>query len=211
MRVAAQPVGARAVVARVIAGVLAATTLTTWAGQASAYPDGPAARCEPAGRPFAPAALAIDGVLPTARVKARGQDAQGVPRPPPLTERGKWELAWDRAAGVRPGDAAGVVRLTAHTYPRQHPYGGPAPALGNLLLDRLRPGARIRVTGPDGARRCYRVTRRQRVRANASLSGFYDTAGAPRLAILVCSGHRRGPGDWSHRTIWWAQPAHPAA
>ncbi len=120
---------------------------------------------------------------------------------------GKWQLAWDRASGVRPGAAAGVVRLTAHTYPRDRARDGArAPALGNLLLARLRTGAVLEVDGTGGERLCYRVTRRQQVRATDSLSGYYDTTGTPRLAILVCSGTRRGPGDWSHRTIWWAEP-----
>ena len=70
----------------------------------------------------------------------------------------------------------------------------------------VRSGARLEVSGPGGERLCYRVSRRQQVRARASLSGYYDTIGPPRLAILVCSGKRRGPGDWSHRTIWYATP-----
>lgn len=159
--------------------------------------------CHRTSQPFAPTRLAVDRVLAPTRVLARREDPEGVPLPPPLTERGKWQLAWDRASGVRPGDSAGVVRLTAHTYP----FGSPRPpALGNLLLDRLRPGAVIVVSGADGEQLCYRVTRRRKVRSTSTLAGFYDTAGAPRLAILVCSGTRRGPGDWSHRTVWWAEP-----
>jgi hypothetical protein len=38
------------------------------------------------------------------------------------------------------------------------------------------------------------------------LRGYYSSTGPSRLAILVCSGRRRGPGDWSHRTIWFAKP-----
>ncbi|MFC5731584.1 hypothetical protein ACFPQB_21920 [Nocardioides vastitatis] len=30
--------------------------------------------------------------------------------------------------------------------------------------------------------------------------------GRPRLAILVCSGRRLGPGSWSRRTVWYAEP-----
>ena len=169
------------------------------------------ATCASPGGPFRPTGLAIRHVLPSAEVLGRGRDENGVPKPPPLTERGRWQLAWDRASGVRPGDAVGVVRLTAHTYParqagRHFASRVRPPALGNLLVARLHPGALLRVAGPGDAQLCYRVTRRQRVRASQSLSGYYDTAGAPRLAILVCSGKRRGPGDWTHRTIWWARP-----
>ena len=159
--------------------------------------------CAPVDVPVVPSTLSIDGVLAATEVLSRGQDRAGVPKPPPLTARGRWQLAWDKASGVRPGGSAGVVRLTAHTYPRDRAQ---EPALGNLLLARLHPGARIQLVGTKGERLCYDVTRRQRLRSTASLSGFYDTTGAPRLAILVCSGERRGPGDWTHRTIWWAHP-----
>ena len=43
------------------------------------------------------------------------------------------------------GSCEGVVRLTAHTYPRD---GSAAPALGNLLLARLRTGAPLEVSAP---------------------------------------------------------------
>ena len=124
-----------------------------------------------------------------------------MPLPPPLTSQGKWQLAWDKASRTRPGSEQGVVRLTAHTYPR---FAGAA--LGNRLLSRLRPGALIKVSGPTGSRLCYRVTRRVTVRAERSVAAYYSSTGRPRLAILVCTGTRRGPGDWSHRAIWFAEP-----
>ncbi len=164
---------------------------------------GATTRCHSSDQAFAPVRLAVDHVLPATRVLSRGQDAYGVPEPPPLTRRGRWQLAWDRESGVLVGDSAGVVRMTAHTYPR---VAGRFPALGNLLLARLHPGARLVVSGAGGERLCYRVTRRRTIRSTATSDDFYDTTGAPRLAILVCSGTRRGPGDWSHRTIWWAEP-----
>ena len=190
------------VVLRVVLGVALAASGTAWAVQpAQAHDTRAGVDCTGVERDFRPTALAIGGVVGSTRVLARGQDRNGVPVPPPLTERGRWQLAWDEASGVRPGGSEGVVRLTAHTYPRD---GARLPALGNLLLARLRTGALIEVTGAGGERLCYRVTRRQQVRADGSLSGYYDTTGPPRLAILVCSGRRRGPGDWSHRTIWYA-------
>ena len=201
--------GIRAVLVHgVVLGVaLAASGTAPWVAPAEADATHARTTCSPADRAFAPTALTVDGLLEPTTVLARGQDRYGVPRPPPLTKRGKWQLAWDKASGVRPGDDSGVVRLTAHTYPRDHPRDGArAPALGNLLLARLRTGARIEVKGRGGRQLCYRVTRRHRVRATDSLSGYYDTTGAPRLAILVCSGKRRGPGDWTHRTIWYAEP-----
>jgi hypothetical protein len=193
-----------ALVPGLVLGVaLAASGTGPWvpSARADAAPNG--AACGEVRRAFRPAALSIPGAVGSTRVLARGQDKHGIPRPPPLTRRGRWQLAWDKAAGVRPGDPRGVVRLTAHTYPRG---GSQGPALGNLLLTRLRTGARLVVSGVDGERLCYRVARRVRVPASASLSGFYATTGSPRLAILVCSGKRRGPGDWSHRTVWYAVP-----
>jgi hypothetical protein len=50
------------------------------------------------------------------------------------------------------------------------------------------------------------VVRRDRVRAEKAIPDYYSSTGRSRLAILVCSGKRRGPGDWSHRTIWYAVP-----
>ncbi len=34
---------------------------------------------------------------------------------------------------------------------------------------------------------------------------YYDADGPPRVAIIVCSGTRTGPGEWSHRTIWFGR------
>jgi hypothetical protein len=160
-----------------------------------------AGRCPAVERPFAPRTLAAPGVVGPTRVLARGRDRSGVPLPPPLTDRGKWQFGWDRDSRIRPGSAHGVVRLTAHTYPR---FAGRA--LGNRLLDRLHRGALLVAAGPHGERLCYRVTRVVRVRAEQSYPGYYSDGGRPRLAIIVCSGVRRGPGDWSHRTIWFASP-----
>jgi hypothetical protein len=146
-------------------------------------------------------------VVGPTRVLALGRDAHGVPKPPPLTDRGKWQFGWDRESHIRAGSPRGVVRLTAHTYPRDGSYGL---ALGNRLLTWLRVGATLAVAGPKGKRMCYRVVRRVSVRAEQSVPSYYDSSGRPRLAILVCSGVRRGPGDWSHRTIWFAEPVHRA-
>ncbi|MDP3894614.1 class F sortase [Nocardioides sp.] len=174
-------------------------------GTAPAVAPAPAVAQEPAcdspEKAFRPAALKIPGVVARTRVLARGRDRHGVPRPPPLTERGKWRLAWDKASRIRPGGPRGVVRLTAHTYPRSA-----GPALGNRLLRRLNEGDRLVVSGPGGERLCYQVVKRVRVRAERKLRTYYSSTGRPRLAILVCSGKRRGPGDWSHRTIWYAVP-----
>ena len=193
-----------ALVSGVVLGVaLAASGSTPAVASAQADATAGSVRCAQVDSGFRPTSLAIDGVVGSTKVLALGQDQHGVPRPPPLTGRGKWQFAWDKASGVRPGGPEGVVRLTAHTYPRE---GSTDPALGNMLLAGLGAGDRIEVSGGGGERLCYRVTRRVEVSTNDSLSGYYATTGSPRLAILVCSGIRRGPGDWSHRTIWYAEP-----
>lgn len=159
--------------------------------------------CRPLDRPFTPRWVTIPHVIGPTKVLALGRNRRGVPLTPPLTDRGKWQFGWDRESGIRPGSRHGVVRLNAHTYPRDGSYGS---ALGNRLLTRLRPGARLVVSGRDGQRACYKVTRRVRIRADGNFARYYSSTGPPRLAILVCSGRRRGPGDWSHRSIWYAAP-----
>lgn len=195
--------GAILVIGVVLGAALVAAPDAARAGVDTTADRAAAARatCPKVTRPFRPTALTIPNVVKRTRVLAMGRDRRGVPRTPPLTERGKWQFAWDKA--VRAGSRQGVVRLNAHTYPR---FAGTA--LGNRLLSRLRVGARIVATGPDGARLCYRVTKRRTVRAErtAAYASYYYDSGPPRLAILVCSGTRRGPGNWSHRTIWWATP-----
>ncbi|GAA5108487.1 hypothetical protein GCM10023339_07580 [Alloalcanivorax gelatiniphagus] len=159
--------------------------------------------CGQADQGFIPTRLRIPGVVGPTRVLALGRDRHGVPRTPPLTEAGKWQAGYDRASGIRPGESHGVVRLAAHTYPWSGDHGL---ALGNRLLQELRVGQRIVVTGATTERTCYKVTRSRQVPAASRPRDYYSSSGPSRLAILVCSGTRRGPGDWSHRTIWYATP-----
>jgi hypothetical protein len=130
-------------------------------------------------------------------VLALGYDARGVPGVPPLTSEGKTEFAW--LPQVHPGASAGNVLLNAHTWPD-------GTALGNHLLGGLQTGGRIVVRSSGGSLLCYRVTDRVEVLATASVPEYFATSGPPQLAIVVCSGIRRGPGDWTHRTIWYASP-----
>ena len=172
-------------------------------GPASAQAVSRTAACRTPEQPFRPASITIPSVVGPTRVLALGRDRDGTPKTPPLTQRGRWQFGWDRESGIRAGSPRGVVRLNAHTYPRDGSYGL---ALGNRLLAGLRVGATLVVAGRDELRMCYRVTRRISVRAKRSVPAYYDSNGRPLVAIVVCSGVRRGPGDWSHRTIWFAEP-----
>jgi hypothetical protein len=160
-------------------------------------------RAEPAqaAASFAPRTLTIPGVVKTTKVLARGQDRNGVPLAPPLTAKGKWQFAWDKKSHIGAASAYGVTRLTAHTYPKSAGL-----ALGNRLLARLHRGSILVLAGAGGRVACYHVTKTMSVRATRTVPAYYANSGAPRLAILVCSGVRRGPGNWTKRTIWFAKP-----
>ena len=73
------------------------------------------------------------------------------------------------------------------------------------MLDKLDEGDRIVLEGAN-ARLCYTVNKRIEVLATDGYSPYYDRDGSPKIALIVCSGERTGPGEWSHRTIWFAEP-----
>jgi hypothetical protein len=77
--------------------------------------------------------------------------------------------------------------------------------MGNRLLDALQVGDDLRL-GRPGKVACYRVTDRVEVRVEDGSPGWSAKDGPPQVVIVVCSGERRGPGDWSHRTLWFAEP-----
>jgi len=190
------------------AGLVLGAGIAAPVGPAAAQPVSRTATCPTPEHAFTPASITIPRVVGPTRVLALGRDRNGVPKTPPLTDRGKWEFGWDKESHIRAGSLHGVLRLNAHTYPRDGSYGL---ALGNRLLTRLRVGATLVVNGRGELRTCYRVVRRIRVRAEQSVPAYYASNGRPLLAILVCSGVRRGPGDWSHRTIWFAEPVAEAS
>jgi hypothetical protein len=150
----------------------------------------------PARKAFSPSRAAVANVGRSITVLALGRTAGGFPGLPPLTSSGKKVFAWDRE-GPKPGSAFGNVRFNAHTWPD-------GSALGNRLLARLKVGNRIVLYG-DGVALCYRVNRKVVTTPNR-LGGYYSTTGKPKLAIVVCSGRRLGPGNWTNRTIWYAKP-----
>ena len=148
--------------------------------------------------PFKPTRVTISGVIRNAKVLALPRDSRNVPLVPPTAAVGKTQVAWDRPPGIMPGSPKGNVLLNAHTWPD-------GSALGNKMLKRLDEGERIILRG-DGAILCYEVDQRIEVRASRGFPAYYDREGPPKVAFLVCSGKRLGPGEWTHRTIWFASP-----
>ena len=154
--------------------------------------------CVKAGKRFRPTSLGIPGISKRRTVLALGRDRRNVPKAPPLSDSGKRQYAWDTKDKIKAGARHGVAKLNAHTYPD-------GSAIGNDLIRELYEGDRLDVQGRRGQQRCYKVIDRVQIPAEKRFKRYYRTSGPHRLAIAVCSGVRRGPGDWSHRTIWFAK------
>ncbi len=151
----------------------------------------------PATAPFTPTSISIPDVIQDGKVMALPRDANDVPRVPPTSA--KFAFAWDRPPGIEPGSDRGNVLLNAHTWPD-------GSAVGNTMLSNLDEGGRIILRG-DRSELCYTVTKRIEVLASKGYAPYYDRDGSPQVALIVCSGKRLGPGEWTHRTIWFAEPS----
>ncbi|HSV37563.1 MAG TPA: class F sortase [Nocardioidaceae bacterium] len=150
--------------------------------------------CSTAVQPFVPTEITITGV--DVPVMALGRDENNVPGVPPLGA--KFDVAWD-APGVQPGSSRGNVLLNTHTWPD-------GSALGNRFLDQLQQGDRFVLRNGEVSV-CYRVTERTEVSIeNPPLDRVYDEEGPAQAVLIVCSGTRTGPGQWTHRTLWFATP-----
>lgn len=207
-------VGLAAAVAVVVACAAAAVLLwVTWGDEpspgAAAAPGRPPASAAPpptptatphpdaactAVGPFPPERIVVPGVL-DAEVVPVPRDDRGVTGVLPLSD--KERFAWDMPPSVQPGQRRGNVLLNTHTW-------ADGSAAGNRLLDGLEVGMRIVLRG-SGQRQCYEVDQRIEVEASAEFPAYYEDDGPHRVAIIVCSGERTGPGEWSHRTIWFAR------
>lgn len=157
----------------------------------------------PASEPFRPTQITVPGVTRDATVLALPRDSANVPQAPPISDVGKTQFAWSVPPDPMPGEAKGNVLLNAHTWPD-------GTALGNHLLDHLQVGGRIIVHGrsADGRAQtlCYQVTKRVVIVASDGSYEYYARTGPSQLALIVCSPPRLGPGNWLHRTIWYASP-----
>ena len=155
--------------------------------------------CPATARPFDPTRVDVPGVARGATVVTPARASAEVPGTPSTDSVGKQQFAYDLVQDVQPGDRRGNVLLNAHTFPD-------GSALGNRLLDGLQEGGRLVLS--DGDRRlCYRVTDRVEVSADTDFDRYYEQDGPARVAIVVCSGERLGPGTWTKRTVWFARPA----
>lgn len=108
-------------------------------------------------------------------------------------------FAYDEGS-ARPGTSKGVAIFTSHTY-------GNGSATADLLLAKLAVGGSVTVSGKN-AEVSYVVTKRLQVlQDSVSAAKRVNRLDDPHaIAIIVCSGTRLGPGEWSHRTIWFAEP-----
>ena len=157
----------------------------------------PGKKCSTAIAPFIPTSISIGGV-PKITVLPLARDARNVPGTPPLTNSGKMSMAFDLGNKILIGAAKGNALLNAHTYPD-------GSALGNKLLNELQKGDSIVVKGALG-QTCYKVTDSDEVPFDDPGTRYYAKKGKPQIAIIVCSGERIGPGQWTKRTIWYASP-----
>jgi hypothetical protein len=162
----------------------------------SPTPSPPGVCGHPATKPFTPTSITIPHVVKNGQVLALPRDGRDVPSTPPVTA--KFTFAWDRPPGIKPGSDHGNVLLNAHTWPD-------GSAVGNVMLGKLDEGDRIILRGGK-SELCYKVTKRVEVPATANYTAYYDREGSPKIALIVCSGQRLGPGNWTHRTIWFAEP-----
>jgi len=159
-------------------------------------PRGPCAT--PAAHPFVPSSLEATGVRSV--VEPVPRDSAGIMGV--LPEGDKTMFAADQG-GVKAGAAQGRVLFNTHTWPD-------GSAMGNRLLARLHLGDRLVVRG-EGQTQCYRVVSREEVLATLGYPGWDRTDGRPQAVIVVCSGKRLGPENWTHRTLWFARPVTSAA
>ena len=202
-----------AAVAALVAALIALVWLIWPEGAKVAEPEGPPpaqavtagsvlhpARCHrPATAPFVPTRLTVPRVVENAEVVGLPRDANNVPSALPVgASNAKTAYAWDEPT-IKPGSPRGNVLINAHTWPDDS-------ALGNKMLDHLQVGMRMIVHGAHGEELCYKVTKRDVIVASEGSFEYYEKDGPPQLALIVCSPPRLGPGNWLHRTIWYASP-----
>lgn len=167
----------------------------------AAEPSHPAWRCALPGRDFLPTKAQLPSLERTVKVIQVQREPDGQIGSGPKTEAGKWLMAMDPK--TRPGSRRGSVLLSGHTWPD-------GSALGNAMLKKLWTGNGIVLHNDQGAKACYRVNRRKTYPRDEVPSTAFRTYGDEQVVIVACSGKRLGPGNWTHRTLWFATPWTPA-
>jgi hypothetical protein len=169
------------------------------AASAVPAPQPRSAACASPAAPFTPATAGIPAIGRSVGVVRVRRTASGAVGTPPVSKRGKWLMGLDPQ--VRPGDGEGTVIMVAHTWPDSS-------ALGNALLRSLVVGDRLVLANGNGsATACYQVTQRRQYGATRiPRKKAFRWWGPEQLVIVVCSGKRLGPGRWTHRTLWFADP-----
>lgn len=133
-----------------------------------------------------------------------GKNSDGSMGTPPLSNTGKHQLAWYKG-GSRPGSGKGGVATDAHSWPD-------GSALGNALYAKLYKGDTVILSDAGNKHRtCFVVTNRQQYnRQSVPMNRVVRGTGKGQiLSIVVCSGTRLGPGNWTQRTVWTAQAIAP--
>lgn len=182
--------------ARAIAAGEAATTVKSVKAQ-----NAKKAPCQRPARGFVPNRAKIAAIGRTVRVIQVKRTKDGAVGAGPTTEAGKWLMAMDPE--TRPSSRRGSVLLSGHTWPD-------GSALGNAMLKNLRTGHNVVLAGKNGKRACYRITERTQYRNDdVPRNRAFRYWGSEQLVIVTCSGKRISPGNWSHRTIWYAKPVIP--
>ena len=178
-----------AVAAVFVAGRSDPLDVQTWTKPVPAWCEGGASE------PFIPSAIDLPGVADDLLVVPLPRDDRGVPGVPNVEKT--YTVAFD-APGPRPGASKGLVRLNTHTWPN-------GAALGNAMLEKFHVGDILVLRG-GGRHLCYRVNERVEVDADHQYYRYHELDGRPEFTFIVCSGERRGPNDWTKRTLWWGTP-----
>lgn len=193
--------GSRALVAAAVvaasAGVVSVATVGS--AQAAASPQ----KCTSTRGAFVPTQARISHIGKV-QVIAVGKNFDNSMGTPPISDTGKHQMAWYTGSS-RPGSGKGGVATDAHSWPD-------GSALGNALYAHVFKGDTV-VLSDAGNRHhtCYQVTNRQQYASNAVPMNrvVQGTGSGQILSMVVCSGTRLGPGDWSQRTVWTAKAITP--
>ena len=132
-----------------------------------------------------------------------GLDRDANNRPATATREGLplWSFIWDKEAPP-PNYGQGVFYGGAHRVEN-------ALSLGNLMLRKLSVNDIVIFSAGDGQRLCLRMYERTEVKVEAyPEKRVFNVTRTPQEYVFdICSGVRRGPGDWSKATLMFFRVA----